>query len=364
MDLDELRTSAEGEQTVFGRRLFSEASGFSSKCVPSFRVEGESKVNSDVKRQQFPLTLAWAMTHWKAQGMTLKRARVCLNDSTAGRVGVGFVAVTRVGHPWRLMFETPLPSYDAFDKAKYGEEFRSRQRFKLGLRAKAAATIRRYGMYVKEPWDPVDAALAERLLSHVAALAAAERAAAGRVAAARVADLYTWPWDSEEPPVAAVLAEAVDRELAAGVVARGDALRVAEYLQRERQLPSVLEKMGCLIPSDLHPDHDNEKPKSKARAGATTPSVKLSAGKWPVDVDEERDVEVDGRSLRKGLFEFLLILLRNVCVELQLPLAIGSLGLGQKVLMAKTPAEAYLRVHKMTTWQEEGGLKERFLKAK
>ena len=369
VNLDEIRTTAEGEQTVLGRKLFSEASGFGNKCVPIFRVEGDSKVDSNVKRQQFPLTLAWALTHWKAQGMTLKRARVCLNESTAGRVGIGFVAVTRVGHPWRLVFDTPLPSYDAFEKAKYGEEFRARQRYKLGLRAKAAATIRRYGFYAKERWDPVDTALAERLLGHVAALAAAERAAAGRgggrVAAGRDMDQdhYTWPWDTEEPPVAAVLEQAVDREVAAGMASREDCVRVTEYLQRDSQLPSVLEKMGCLIPRDLHPNHDNQKPKSKARAGATTPSAKLTAGKWSIDVDEERDVEVDGRSLRKGLFEFLLILLRHVCVELQLPIAVGSMGLGQKVLAARSPVQACVRVQGMATWKEEGGLRERFLQA-
>ena len=45
------------------------------------------------------------------------------------------------------------------------------------------------------------------------------------------------------------------------------------------------------------------------------------------------------------------------------PLAIGSLGLGQKFLAAKSPVEACLRVQGMTTWEEEGGLRERFLKA-
>ncbi len=48
----------------------------SLKCVPIFRQEFPALSDEDVIRKQFPLTLAWALTHWKAQGMTLARARV------------------------------------------------------------------------------------------------------------------------------------------------------------------------------------------------------------------------------------------------------------------------------------------------
>ena len=53
VNLDGLRTSADGEQKVFGHRLFSEVSGFSSKCIPIFRVEGESKVDADASGSSF-----------------------------------------------------------------------------------------------------------------------------------------------------------------------------------------------------------------------------------------------------------------------------------------------------------------------
>ena len=125
-----------------GRRFFDEESGLSERCVPIFHFEAAAESDKNVKRQQFPLTLAWALTHYKAQGMTLKRVRVCLTPTTAKQVGVGFVAVTRVGHPWHLMFEIDLPPYQAFQDARYGEEYRSRQRYKLQLRAMFGATMR------------------------------------------------------------------------------------------------------------------------------------------------------------------------------------------------------------------------------
>ena len=67
-NLDDPQRAADGSDTVVSRRFFNEASGLSKKCVPIYRVEGESKVDPNVKRQQFPLTLAWALTYWKAQG--------------------------------------------------------------------------------------------------------------------------------------------------------------------------------------------------------------------------------------------------------------------------------------------------------
>ena len=148
-------------------------------------------------RQQFPLTLAWAVTHWKAQGMTLKRARIRIGRNVAGQPGVAFVAITRVGHPWHLMFDTDLPDFDTFDQAKYKEEFRSRERYELRLKAKASATLRRYGFCAADPWEREEAAVAERLLGHMRVAAAQARRSAGLVG-----DDDAWPWmDVEEPPV-------------------------------------------------------------------------------------------------------------------------------------------------------------------
>lgn len=168
--LDETVVDDEGvKRTVTRRRFFEDQDGQDrSRWVPIFRVDAEHKEDKDVKRSQFPLTLAWALTHWKAQGMTLKRARVSLGATVAGMVGVGLVSMTRVGHPWYLMLETDLPAYEAFAAARTKAEFRSRQRFKLRLRAMASRTIRKYGFYERDPWSREEAALAERLLAEVA----------------------------------------------------------------------------------------------------------------------------------------------------------------------------------------------------
>ena len=70
------------------------------RLVPIFRRSATAEGEDSVSRWQFPLTLAWALTHWKAQGMTLRRARVRVGAKVAAMVGIGFVAMTRVKHPW------------------------------------------------------------------------------------------------------------------------------------------------------------------------------------------------------------------------------------------------------------------------
>ena len=63
----------------------------SLKCVPIFRHGVSASSDEGVVRRQFPLTLAWALTHWKAQGMTLERVRIRLSAKTARQAGIGFV---------------------------------------------------------------------------------------------------------------------------------------------------------------------------------------------------------------------------------------------------------------------------------
>ena len=92
--------------------------------VPIFRQAVSSTIEEHVVREQFPLTLAWALTHWKAQGMTLDRVRVQLSERTAGVPGIAFVAVTRVRHSWDIVFEKDLPVLEHFMKACKTHAFR------------------------------------------------------------------------------------------------------------------------------------------------------------------------------------------------------------------------------------------------
>ena len=140
MGYDVVGTDAAGQPVKEPRNFFPELGAEGRKCVPIFRAEAEAGSDRNVVRQQFPLTLAWALTHWKAQGMTLKRARIRIGRNVAGQPGVAFVAITRVGHPSHLMFDTDLPDFDTFDQAKYKEEFRSRERYELRLKARASDT--------------------------------------------------------------------------------------------------------------------------------------------------------------------------------------------------------------------------------
>ena len=95
------------------------------------------------------------------------------------------------------MFETDLPEYEFFEQAKWKEEFRSRERFELQLRAKASRTLRRYGFCQEDSWDSRDAALAERPLSCLVVVASKQRQHENLGA-----DPDAWPWlDAEEAPI-------------------------------------------------------------------------------------------------------------------------------------------------------------------
>ena len=45
--------------------------------VPVFRTSAMPADSvGQITREQFPLTLAWALTHWRSQGMTLRRIKI------------------------------------------------------------------------------------------------------------------------------------------------------------------------------------------------------------------------------------------------------------------------------------------------
>ena len=148
-----------GEKRVF----FSEPGR--ERWVPIFSSAPVSaSSDGEISRQQFPLTLAWALTHWKAQGMTLRRVRICMRRSVASAPGVGYVAVTRVKHVEHLVFEEDLPAWEVFQEAKVKPAFRQRRRMELRFRARFSRTLRKYGTCECDRWTEVEAGVAESLL--------------------------------------------------------------------------------------------------------------------------------------------------------------------------------------------------------
>ena len=74
------------------------------------RPETASKEgDKEITRTQYPLWLAWALTPWKTQGMTLEKARVHLG-AKASSPGVALVALSRVAHPDDLLLDDDFPS--------------------------------------------------------------------------------------------------------------------------------------------------------------------------------------------------------------------------------------------------------------
>ena len=96
--------------------------------------------------------------------MTLDSVRVHLSERTAGVPGIGFVACTRVRHPWDLVFEEDLPEYEHFMKARRTAAFRERNRFELRQEARSSRTLRRYGFCEADWWSKEESSMAEELL--------------------------------------------------------------------------------------------------------------------------------------------------------------------------------------------------------
>jgi len=167
------------------------------KWIPIFRQEVASTVEEHVTRANFPVTLAWALTHWKAQGMTLDKVRVHLSNRTAGIPGIGFVACTRVRHPWNLVFQEDLPEYGEFMKAKNKKEFRERKRFELKMEARASWTLRKYGFCEADLWSGKEAGFAEDLLNGLKRIAEQQR---DRLkSTGYFPDSDWWLWGDREP---------------------------------------------------------------------------------------------------------------------------------------------------------------------
>ena len=137
--------------------------------VPLLRRTQQSDSDRGISRTQFPLVLGWALTPWKAQGMTLQKAIVNLGEK-AGSPGVAFVALSRVIHPDNLMLDDSFPSMSVIMKQRNHPSFQQRQHWERLMRARYSRTIRhnmRDDVYYFSPdrvWSSDDSCLADELL--------------------------------------------------------------------------------------------------------------------------------------------------------------------------------------------------------
>jgi len=91
------------------------------------------KENSNVWREQFPITLGFAMTITKSQGLTLKEGVVVDLEGSprfkpASKHGLAFVAFTRSETFAKTAFAN-LPPFDDFKKGEKTDMLRMRQAF-------------------------------------------------------------------------------------------------------------------------------------------------------------------------------------------------------------------------------------------
>ena len=133
--------------------------------VPLQPLQANADFDPAVTRTQFPLTLGWALTPWKAQGMTLHKVVVELG-SKASSPCVTFVALTRVRHPDDLLLEDSFPSMQALMKQRNHPSFQARQRWEQQQEALFARTLRKFmrdrTLYSEtNVWNSEDAALAD-----------------------------------------------------------------------------------------------------------------------------------------------------------------------------------------------------------
>ena len=198
------------------------------KWVPIFRQCVGSSVEEKVSRENYPLQLAWAMTHWKAQGMTLDRSRVHLTERSVGIPGLAFVACTRVRHPSDLVFEEDLPDYEHFMKARRTPAFRARKRYELRCEVRASRTLRRYGYCEADLWTDAERQGAEALISGLK-ITAKEQLDRLSVGDKRV-DASTWLWGHGAPDFDGELRKQVERLAAGDEVQRAMLGKVADRL--------------------------------------------------------------------------------------------------------------------------------------
>ena len=235
------------------RSFFSDDEPEKSRWVPIFKQTVWSLKDEGVSREQYPLVLAWALTQWKAQGMTLAAARVHLFANPVGVAGLAFVACTRVRHPWDLVFEEDLPEFEEFMKAKKTPAFRRRRRWELRLQHRASETIRSYGFCEEDEWRKEEAGAATEILRELKRVAESQRETLRD--AGRYVDEDSWLWGDNEPQYEVLLRGAV-RQLRQDDQAhqrpdRSDLLDFVSKRLLDRVRRRVLSSEDCAIAEEL-----------------------------------------------------------------------------------------------------------------
>ena len=138
--------------------------------VPVFPRTISDADNRAITRTQFPLVLGWALTPWKAQGMTLAKVIVKLGAAVR-EPGVLFVALSRVRHPDDLMLDDDFPALFEILKQSKHPSYLKRQNWEKLMRAKFGRTLRlhmRDAELYKHPgthvWTAADSDTADLLL--------------------------------------------------------------------------------------------------------------------------------------------------------------------------------------------------------
>ena len=115
------------------------------------------------------MTLAWALTPWKAQGMTLDKAVVQIGHS-ASKPGIAFTSLSRVQHPDDLMLDDDFPAMNVLMAQAKTESFQQRQSWERCARVKFSGTIRRYmrdpTLFTPEKtWTEEESLIADQLVA-------------------------------------------------------------------------------------------------------------------------------------------------------------------------------------------------------
>jgi len=303
------------------------------RWVPIQRHEVHATTLAGVTRKHFPLSLAYALTHWKAQGMNLKYVRVALGTRIAAVAGVAFTAMTRVGHFRRLLIEGDLPAWEVFQRACQSVTFRNRRRFELKLEARASMTLRKHGFCEEDVWTEEEKTIAEQLLKVLRTRAREQLQTVRddpRVPKGRASDdAHIWP--DGEPTVAGELSAAGTELIGAGMYSQAQVLPIEARLCGPLHVAASRQALGCLIPPELSPDLDTMQSRKRQKAAVAAPGgVQMRAGAWRVSVFEEQCF-AQGSAVSKEVLEFFLTVLRHASAQLGVAVAIGSQALGARI---------------------------------